>query len=204
MNPDHEYILWTEKAIDDFILKEYPELYKFYITITEILTRVDFARLLIIYHFGGVYADLDMECLQPIDSWIVDHTKVNIAHEPPPSHGTPKLGCAIFCTPEKYQPLGDMLNNSIDNFDPTIQHKPGNNMKTFGPDAWMEYYNKIPNQINLVKTSYFFPIPDITLSKDLENQYMEIIKNRQFGDAWAVHYWEHSNWPRKNILVLIK
>lgn len=97
-----------------------------------------------------------------------------------------------------------MIENSIHNFDPTIQHKPGINMKTFGPCAWMEYFNKNPNQINLIKTSYFFPIPDITLSKELEDQYTELIKKRQFGDAWAVHYWEHSNWPRKNILLLIK
>lgn len=38
--------------------------------------RADFVRFLYMHHHGGVYADLDMECLKPMDTLMSTHSVV--------------------------------------------------------------------------------------------------------------------------------
>jgi len=68
MHPDWEYKLWTDADIEALHL-ENKACYNAAINYAE---RSDIARYEIIYRFGGVYADIDMECVKPID--ILHHT----------------------------------------------------------------------------------------------------------------------------------
>jgi mannosyltransferase OCH1-like enzyme len=46
----------------------YPEMWPLYRRYPEQIQRVDAARYMLLHHFGGVYADLDIECLRPFDT----------------------------------------------------------------------------------------------------------------------------------------
>tara|TARA_R110000803_G_scaffold3369_1_gene11394 strand:+ start:801 stop:1457 length:657 start_codon:yes stop_codon:yes gene_type:complete len=56
---DIQNILWSKKDIED-LLEDYPEYKEFYYGMRYDIQRVDFARLLILYHHGGIYLDLDV------------------------------------------------------------------------------------------------------------------------------------------------
>ena len=59
--PDYQIILWTDNEIEKLILKEeYKYLYPAYKSYFYGIQRADLARLIILYHEGGIYADLDV------------------------------------------------------------------------------------------------------------------------------------------------
>ncbi|NAY93090.1 hypothetical protein GTQ34_14310 [Muricauda sp. JGD-17] len=66
-NPHFHHVLWEDKVIIEFINTEYPEYLDLLGRLRRPVELADFFRYLVVYHFGGIYADLDTECLQPID-----------------------------------------------------------------------------------------------------------------------------------------
>lgn len=66
-NPDYKYMFWTDDDIKKFICSEYVELAALYESFPYVIQKVDFARLLVLYHFGGIYIDLDSMCYGRLD-----------------------------------------------------------------------------------------------------------------------------------------
>ena len=55
------YMFWNDETINAFIKDNYHEFYERYNRITKNIIKADFARYAILYKFGGVYLDLDIE-----------------------------------------------------------------------------------------------------------------------------------------------
>jgi hypothetical protein len=53
--------------MDSFVKEHFPAIYPTYIYYPANIYRADLFRLLVIYELGGVYADLDIECLKSLD-----------------------------------------------------------------------------------------------------------------------------------------
>ncbi len=75
LNPGHKVKVWTGAAITRFVKREYPSYYAAFRRIghneapnISIIKKCDFARLLILHHFGGAYIDLDCEPFRPLGS----------------------------------------------------------------------------------------------------------------------------------------
>ncbi|KAF7793672.1 hypothetical protein EIP86_004787 [Pleurotus ostreatoroseus] len=66
--PDYEYMLWTDEGSREFIAQEYPWFLETFDGYTYPIQRADAIRYFVLYHFGGVYVDLDIGCLRPMDS----------------------------------------------------------------------------------------------------------------------------------------
>lgn len=65
---DYEYKFWSDQDIENFLRVNYPNIYWFYQKNFEyIIQKIDFIRLLLLYHFGGVYIDIDSFCLKSVD-----------------------------------------------------------------------------------------------------------------------------------------
>ena len=60
-------ILWTDESICSFIKNHYPSFLPTYNSYPYSIQRVDAARYFILFHYGGVYLDLDVGCLQNKD-----------------------------------------------------------------------------------------------------------------------------------------
>ena len=67
-NPDYEYRLWTDLDNHRLIQNHFSWFLPTYEAYTHHIERVDAARYFILLKYGGVYIDLDMECLKPVDS----------------------------------------------------------------------------------------------------------------------------------------
>ena len=62
LTPDFKYKLWNKTMVDTFLETHYPEIYVLYMSYSSWMTRHDVSRYVIIYHFGGIYADIDTRC----------------------------------------------------------------------------------------------------------------------------------------------
>jgi inositol phosphorylceramide mannosyltransferase catalytic subunit len=67
-NPNWKYILWTDKDNHAFIKKYYPWFLKTYVSYPHNIQRADAVRPFLLYHYGGLYVDLDSYCLKNIDN----------------------------------------------------------------------------------------------------------------------------------------
>ena len=65
MNPEFIYLFYTDKDITKFITKNYPEYLDLFESLVGI-EKVDVFRYLVLHKYGGVYVDMDCECLKPI------------------------------------------------------------------------------------------------------------------------------------------
>ncbi len=67
LNANYTYKLWSNSSILEFLSKEYPWFLPTYNSYPHSVQRSDAARLLILYHYGGVYIDVDITCVKPFD-----------------------------------------------------------------------------------------------------------------------------------------
>jgi len=61
MNRDFEFQLHCSSDLEHLIQRISPELWTFYSGFSEGIQRADFARYFILYHYGGLYSDMDVE-----------------------------------------------------------------------------------------------------------------------------------------------
>ncbi len=71
-NPHWQYRFWSDKDIREFIAEHYADFLDIFDTYPHNIMRVDAFRYLLLYHHGGIYADLDFECLLPMDELLAD------------------------------------------------------------------------------------------------------------------------------------
>jgi len=63
------YKLWTDDDIDRFMRVHFPSLYSYWSKLNPVIKRIDTVRYLWMYAFGGVYLDIDFECLRPLSTF---------------------------------------------------------------------------------------------------------------------------------------
>ena len=72
LHPDYEYRLWTDEDNLKFIEEEDPSFVDDYNSYNHYIKRADAVRYYYMYKYGGIYADLDFECLRNFDSLFYD------------------------------------------------------------------------------------------------------------------------------------
>lgn len=66
-NPQAEYRFYDDRACRAIVVSEFPSYLQTYDSFAYAVQRADFFRYLVVYRYGGLYADIDMECLKPFD-----------------------------------------------------------------------------------------------------------------------------------------
>lgn len=67
LNPHYAHLLWDDIDNRNFIAKYYPWFLSIYDAYPREIYRADAVRYFFLYQFGGLYADMDTECLRPVD-----------------------------------------------------------------------------------------------------------------------------------------
>jgi mannosyltransferase OCH1-like enzyme len=100
-HPDWEHRLWTDADLRELVAGHYPHLLPTWESYEHPISRVDAARYLLLHRHGGVYADLDFECLRPVDPLLEGRALVLGAepesHEPPPLVRPRPEGFRLVC-----------------------------------------------------------------------------------------------------------
>ncbi|MCD8178554.1 MAG: hypothetical protein LUE98_14480 [Tannerellaceae bacterium] len=94
-NPSWEYHLWNGDEMEDLVKTQFPDLLKRYKNFRYNVQRWDMIRYMILYHIGGVYADLDTECYKPIDD-LLENKKFCFGEEPPEHNIYTNIGIKKF------------------------------------------------------------------------------------------------------------
>src|SRR5918995_5395738 len=76
-HPKWEHRLWTEDNLPEDPIR--PEIAE---CLRAPVERADILRLEILYRYGGVYLDTDLECLRPVDEVLGDEDFVGVCHKP--------------------------------------------------------------------------------------------------------------------------
>ena len=64
MFPDFIHKMWNDQEIDDLIRTRHKIFYEKYKALPHQIQRVNIATYIIMYEYGGVYADMDVECME--------------------------------------------------------------------------------------------------------------------------------------------
>lgn len=159
--------------------------------------RADILRYELMYQFGGVYVDIDMECQKPLDDLIKNCEGFAGRTEPVwQIVGTQYLEIAILGS----VPGHSLFARVIDNLPEWYEAHPDYNIPArTGPYyfqkqylAWRsegEQYGGLHRDFLLFKPSLFYPyIGAMGAGKD---------SNKEYPEAYAIHRW-WSSWVPKN------
>lgn len=199
--PDFEYKLWTDKDVEklNLISKNIYEKSKNYGQKADILTAE------ILYQFGGIYIDIDLECLQPemfallnrcydfyiglhpLDLWVIEAGHAIMAS----IKGHPYFEGYLKDLPKRWADSKNKVNN-------VATH----NLLTSGPgffaDLIISYLDKGTKDIVFPPT-FFYPLGYAQVRK-LSRQGLdfEAIKKKVLKpESVAIHWWD-GNWLKPN------
>jgi hypothetical protein len=80
-NPDWSYRFWNDRDLLEFVAAHYPSYLDLFCSYPKGVQRADAARYMLLHHFGGLYADMDAECVQSLDA-LQPETRVILCEEP--------------------------------------------------------------------------------------------------------------------------
>jgi mannosyltransferase OCH1-like enzyme len=198
-NPDYEYVLWDDADNRRFVADKFSWFLPTYDGYDKEIKRADAIRYMFLYTYGGIYADLDFECLKSFDSLLEEYKSYDIilgqmessesqwhsSNNIPNAIMISKPGCHFWL-----RVLELMIVKASVNGRPEVQT---------GPIVLKEVYlSSWFDRIKLLPSSILYPISWVTdeeerlaaLNSD-ENSLTQTMKAK-YPSAYAVTYWAHS------------
>jgi mannosyltransferase OCH1-like enzyme len=155
-NESFEYNLWSGKQILSLITKNFPQFTELYKNISNLSSKCEFAKLCILYTYGGVYSDLNFFCKKDI-SPLLETESFSILDEQEYIGNSPKK--IILTNFLATYPRNDFFYNYI----VFLSSKNPKNMSDFtGPIGFYEYFKSSPDQLFTGNTCVTFPIISTT------------------------------------------
>lgn len=195
------YRLWTDEDYLPFVREHFPEFLQTFVDYSYQIQRVDAIRYLILFKYGGVYADMDMECLRPVDELLANRAFV-IAREPSVHaewRGVETLLCNAFMASIPKHPFLAAIIDELKNTNPKITFH-AEVLQTTGPEmvARVGKAFRLDSRCILDSASIY---PFASNSREMEALRKRIedvsgIKQRAIEcGAYAIHYWANT-WVR--------
>lgn len=132
--PGFEYKMWTDEDIEDLIKNKFKRFYPIWKAYPKIIYRVDVVRYFILYEYGGIYADMDYECVQNFYS-LLPNGKVSVAES---AIAGEDYQNALMASPRHHPFWMYVISDVIDN-----RHRTSPVQAT-GPDVIIRVAKKVP------------------------------------------------------------
>jgi mannosyltransferase OCH1-like enzyme len=210
----YEYMFWTDDMILKLISEEYPNFYNIYKLARTGVQKGDMARIILVYHYGGIYIDLDVLVLRDFKEIIdMNSDKLYISYEPSGQttalYNSDKYICnAFFAANKNNNMLKILLNNIpeyIKNYTENIFQKfdifGGSYFKTIIEDPTNKWAK---NNVYIIDDrELIYPINDLKF----DNMPFTVgdwtkVKNGKYDDnCIMVHYWIHGDFESKALLT---
>ncbi|KAL4228290.1 hypothetical protein ACF0H5_013721 [Mactra antiquata] len=167
-NPEYEYWLWTDDSARQLIKERHPSFLDTFDSYPEGIRRADALRYIVLYEFGGVYADMDVESLQNLDPMLRKYScfMPQEPYEHPILYGNFEhlvINAVMGCSPKH-----PFMKSLIDNL-PYYSHM-WNVLDSTGPHFLTSLYKKYEANtsykstdekgVYLAPAEYFFPTID--------------------------------------------
>jgi mannosyltransferase OCH1-like enzyme len=179
----------------DLIKNEYTWFLENFDNYPKHIQRADSVRYFILYHYGGLYADLDCEVREGFYQYL-DQNKINLAQSPYHDDG---MMNNLMASPKKIELWKNVFS--------TLETKKNisSTLESTGPGVLTDTF-KEKNNINVLgynefnplkKRPYFYGLIENTFFVPLDNE-----KAENWHKAYVVHHGSES-WRREEILTII-
>lgn len=202
-HPEWRHILWTDQSLREFVAAQYPDFLVTYDAYPKPIMRADAARYLLLDHFGGVYADMDTECLQAMEPLLaVEELLLPLE---PEAHVSSLV--AAECKIRRIVGNAWMASKPGHPFWKQVieemfrrRHLPGP-LEATGPFLLSD----VVDRLDLADTPRLLASEVVFPATNLDMEWLEArVPGSQhwFGpNTYAIHYWNGSWWRKKKNLV---
>ncbi len=189
LNKSWEYKLWTNNDLKDINLINQ----KLFDDINNIGFKSDILRYEILYKYGGLYIDTDLECISKIPEKFCHYDFISCIV----FKNTPQIANGAILAKPNSLLISKIINNISK---PKDQTSSLDILKSSGADLVTKEYFQLKKEYKdkclILPTNYFYPWPNFLISSNIE--IMKFINEKTIG----IHYWEVS-WMKGNILKRI-
>jgi inositol phosphorylceramide mannosyltransferase catalytic subunit len=200
-HPDWEYRLWTDEMNRNFIREFYPFFLPRYDNYSVNIQRVDAVRYFLLHKYGGIYADLDFECLVNITP-LIEGTTCVLGKEPVEHcliHGKSMIISNAFMAAAPGHHFIRAICRELDIEKELTDHRNNHILESTGPfmlTALYEGYSR-KEDIRLLDDRYIYPLTkdDLLLFNDTENPDRKM--ENKLKEAYAIHHYAGTWW--KNV-----
>jgi hypothetical protein len=206
LNPGWEIRFYTDADCESFVREWHPEFLDTYLSYPAGILRADIFRVLVLWTVGGVYADIDVECLRPIDELLIaagdtpwelllttDHPIHERVH-----YGDRKMWMNDFMVAH---PNARFFRKVIDAFKQRTFGcpRPEDAVQVTGPGLFTTLVEEAGGPIEAGVTpmpwEWIHPLPDLTLEFPERPRYERAVLRRKWRKddvPFVVHYWYHT------------
>ena len=196
-HPQWQYRLWSNQDGFIFVQKEYPEFYNTYCNLSYDIQRADAIRYLVVHKFGGLYVDLDYECLQPFDEFL-DEPRLTIGLEPKEHathHGEESLLCNALFAAQPGNPFLLSMMENIQSAPTAITHK--DVLSSTGPQMMQRTFEQHGDKwLRVFSAEKFCPLaansPVLEALISGTPDAAKIKQGLRHRGSYAIHYWANS------------
>jgi len=201
--------IYDDKDLETFFTTNYPSLLPLINSYSKIIYKVDIFKILVLNKYGGVYVDMDVECLKSIDPLLNNSNETAIFGYGPYEHnnGNYKNMKLIECAIMISMPNHKLWNKYVIPGLISKNECKGNAVECTGPvfiTHNIEKYNRENNvnDIKLMEPIYFYPINNQfpnRISKEKINETKQMLKTRNFPkESYCVHYFDGAWWNKNS------
>jgi mannosyltransferase OCH1-like enzyme len=200
-HPGWTYRLWTDEDFLPFVREHFPEFQQTFTAYSYQIQRVDAIRYLILHKFGGVYVDMDIECLRPLDDLLAGR-EFALAAEPRLHAewiGMEKLLCNAFMASVPGHPFLVGIIDELKHGNPKITLH-SEVLSTTGPAMVTRVANALSlDQRCVLNSQTVYPLASNSQEMELlrkQSEQRDSIKKKALENgAYAIHYWANT-WVR--------
>lgn len=183
-HPDWTYMLWTDETLKSYSIKNKRAFDLAY----TYAGKADILRYELIEEFGGVYVDVDFECLKSLDPLVHAHSFFTAFGD---HH---YINNAIFGA-SAHHPIMQKLVSQI-HLMPDAAFTNGSPWDCIGPKFFMQHvcrYLKRRFEGVIYPTLLFYPLPNTERGHYWKGELTrEFLESLFLEDSFAVHYWAAS------------
>ena len=209
----YELMFWTDEMILKLISEEYPNFYNIYKLARTGVQKGDIARIILVYHYGGIYIDLDVLILKDFAELLdMNSNKLYITYEPSGQtnalYNSDKYICNAFFAANKNNNMLKVILNNIPEYIKTYSENIFAKFDIFG-GAYFKSIIEDPATAIFKDDVYiihdrelFYPINDLKFD-DMPFTVGDWtkLKDGEYGkDTIMVHYWIHGDFESKALL----
>lgn len=199
MLPEWEYHLWTDNMNREFVRTHYPEFLEKYNAYPKNIQRADAIRYLLLQTYGGLYVDLDFECLKTDFASLLEDEDFVAGKEPyvhASRFGREYIICNALMASVPHHPFVDSVIQRMMNHPHGWNVRNGGDiLDSTGPFLLTDAYKGFPHKenIKIIEPQYLYPIRLGELNLITENRVPEEMRQR-IDSAYAVHYFYGTWW----------
>jgi mannosyltransferase OCH1-like enzyme len=146
--PNFKYRMWNDEDIDEFVKKHFPQYYDMWKAYPRHIMRVDLVRYMILYEYGGIYADMDYEVFRDFYKDL-PRDKVSIGESPYKENEN--LQNALMCSPPKHPFWLVVLEEAVKRRHINLV------LYATGPQLIDTVVSKKPDYVNILPYKHFNP-----------------------------------------------